>query len=86
MRVYVDTGTLIDYLAQATSAASILRPARRRGRSATKLFEDARDAPDRVASAHQGATSALTFYEVEEALYKRWWQAPKAGPMQFQRG
>jgi hypothetical protein len=70
MRVYVDTGTLIDCLAQATSAASILRPAHRRGRSATKLFEDATDAPDRIASAHQGATSALTFYEVEEALYK----------------
>ena len=44
---------------------------RRRGRSVVKLFEDARDALNRIASAHQGATSALTFYEVEEALYKQ---------------
>jgi hypothetical protein len=70
MRVYVDTGTLIDYLAQAAPAASILRSAHRRSRSVTKLFEDARDALNRVASAHHGATSALTFFEVEEALYK----------------
>ena len=68
MRVYVDTGTLIDYLAQAAPAASILRSAHRRGRSIAKLFEDARDALIRVATTHQGATSALTFYEVEETL------------------
>jgi hypothetical protein len=71
MRVYVDTGTLIDYLAQAAPAASILRTAQRRGRTTTKLFEDARDVLNRIATAHQGATSALTFYEVEEALYKQ---------------
>jgi len=71
MRVYVDTGTLIDYLAQAAPAASILGSAHRRGRSITKLFEDARDALTRIVTTHQGATSALTFYEVEEALYKQ---------------
>jgi hypothetical protein len=64
MRVYVDTGTLIDYLAQAAPAASILRSAHRRGRSITKLFEDARDVLIRIATTHQGVTSALTFYEV----------------------
>jgi hypothetical protein len=71
MRVYVDTGTLIDYLAQAAPVASILRSARRRGRTALKLYEDARDTLDLIATGHQGATSALTFYEVEEALFKQ---------------
>lgn len=71
MRVYVDTGTLIDYLAQAAPTASILRSAQRRGRTPTKLFDDSRDVLNRIATAHQGATSALTFYEVEEALYKQ---------------
>jgi hypothetical protein len=71
MRVYVDTGALIDYLAQATPVASILRPAHRRGRTATMLFEDAREVLNRIATAHQGATSTLTFYEIEEALYKQ---------------
>jgi hypothetical protein len=33
MRVYVDTGTFIDYLAQAAPAAAILRSAHRRGRT-----------------------------------------------------
>jgi hypothetical protein len=71
MTVYVDTGTLIDYLAQEAPGASILRSAQRRGRTTTKLFEDATEVLNRVATAHQGATSALTFYEIEEALYKQ---------------
>ncbi len=71
MKVYVDTGTLIDYLAQAAPAASIVRSAHRRGRSPFKLFEDAREVLTLIATSHEGATSALTFYEVEEALYKQ---------------
>jgi len=71
MKVYVDTGTLIDYLAQAAPAASILRSAHRRGRSPFKLFEDAREVLTLLATSHEGATSALTFYEVDEALYKQ---------------
>jgi hypothetical protein len=80
MRVYVDTGTLIDYLAQAAPLASILRSAQRRGRSVSKLFEDAREALNRIATAHQGATSALTFYEVEEALHKELVASTKGRP------
>ena len=80
MKVYVDTGTLIDYLAQAAPGASILRSAKRRGRTTAQLFEDAREVLNRVATAHQGATSALTFYEIEEALYKQLVASTKGMP------
>lgn len=70
MRVYVDTGPLIDYLAQAAAGAAILRTAPRRGRSPSALFREAEHVLNRVRASHEGATSALTFYEVEEALFK----------------
>ena len=67
MRVYVETGILIDYLAQAPFAA--LRPAQRRGRSPRQLYNDAHAVLELISTSHEGAVSAFSFYEVEEALY-----------------
>lgn len=70
MRVYVDTGIFIDYLSHRGFAGSSLRAAGRRGRPLEQVLRDAERTLDRVARRHDGATSALTYYEVEEALYK----------------
>lgn len=71
MRIYVDAGPFIDYLAQAAPHASGLRSAPRRGRAPDALFDDALSLLRRIGRAHRGATSALTFYEVEEAQFKQ---------------
>lgn len=71
MKVYIDTGVFIDYLSLQAIAGSSLRSAERRGRTPQKLFEDAENVLKRVASLHTGATSSLTYYEVEEALFKQ---------------
>lgn len=71
MKVYIDTGVFIDYLSSQAIAGSSLRSVERRGRTPQKLFADAEDVLKRVASSHTGATSTLTYYEVEEALFKQ---------------
>ena len=71
MKVYIDTGVFIDYLSSQAIAGSSLRSVDRRGRDPQKLFEDAESVLKMVASSHTGATSSLTYYEVEEALFKR---------------
>ncbi len=68
MRVYVETGILIDYLAQGPFA--ILRATRRRGRDPARLFADATEVLQEISNGHIGATSAFTCYEAEEALYR----------------
>lgn len=70
MRVYVDTGTFIDYLSGRALIGSGLRSAGRRGRSLEQVLRDTEQALDRAAGLHEVATSVLTYYEVEEALYK----------------
>ncbi len=49
---------------------AILRPAARRGRSPAEIAVDAERLFEAVARLHNGATSCLTYYEVEEALYR----------------
>ena len=71
MNVYIDTGVFIDYLSSQAIAGSSLRSAERRGRTPQKLFEDAENVLKMVAASHTGATSSLTYYEVEEALFKQ---------------
>lgn len=71
MKVYIDTGVFIDYLSSQAIAGSSLRSVDRRGRTPQKLFEDAENVLKIVASSHTGATSSLTYYEVEEALFKQ---------------
>lgn len=71
MKVYIDTGVFIDYLSPQAIAGATLRSTNRRGRSPKKLFEDAENVLKMIASSHTGATSSLTYYEVEEALFKQ---------------
>jgi predicted nucleic acid-binding protein len=71
VKVYIDTGVLIDYLSPQAIAGSTLRSTSRRGRTPQKLFEDAEKVLKMIASSHTGATSSLTYYEVEEALFKQ---------------
>jgi len=69
VRVYFDTGVFIDYLSLRGSANAILRSSARRGRTPSEIAADAERLFETVAKAHTGATSCLTYYEVEEALY-----------------
>lgn len=71
MKVYIDTGVFIDYLSAQAIAGSSLRSTNRRGRTPQKLFEDAENVLKKVATSHTAATSSLTYYEVEEALFKQ---------------
>lgn len=72
MKVYLDTGLFIDYLAPRGHVNSGLRTVGRRGRSLPDIFADADKLLNyfRVGAKHQAATSTLAYYEVEEALYK----------------
>lgn len=70
MRVYFDTGVFIDYLSARGNANSLLRSSTRRGRSPGDIAADAEQLFENVGRVHIGATSCLTYYEVEEALYR----------------
>lgn len=71
MRVYLDTGFFIDYLCHNAIAGTALRRAPRRGRYPPQLHQEASHVLRQIAAVpHEAATSALTCYEVEEALYK----------------
>ncbi len=75
MRVYYDAGVFIDYL--STRGNAILRTADRRGRPPAAIAADAERLFETVTRAHIGATSCLTYYEVEEALYRLLAQSAK---------
>lgn len=77
MKVYIDTGVFIDYLSPQAIAGASLRSTSRRGRTPGELFEDAENVLKLIASSHTGATSSLTYYEVEEALFKQLTSAAK---------
>jgi predicted nucleic acid-binding protein len=69
VRVYFDTGVFIDFLSTRGKTNAILRSSGRRGRSPEDMAVDAERLFEKVRRSHTGATSCLTFYEVEEALY-----------------
>ena len=69
MRVYLDTGIFVDYLSVRSGIGAGLRSSPRRGRSPLQLNADAESLLKTIAKKHKGATSVLTFYEAEEALY-----------------
>jgi len=71
MRVYLDTGPFLDYLAPRGHAGTFLRTAGRRGRAINELHEDAVKCLDYISSKHEGMTSCLTLYEVENAMCER---------------
>lgn len=68
MRVYLDTGVFIDYFINRGHAGAYLRKGDRRGRNPKKLARDVCDCLDRIQQKHNGFTSCLTLYELEEAL------------------
>ena len=70
MRVYFDTGVFIDYLSTRGSGNALLRSSEQRGRSPADIAADAERLFGNVSKSHIGATSCLTYYEVEEALYR----------------
>jgi predicted nucleic acid-binding protein len=76
VRVYFDTGPFIDFLS-TRGPANALRSSERRGRSPAGLASDAERVFEKVSKNHAGATSCLTFYEVEEALYRLLAQSAK---------
>ena len=77
MRVYFDTGVFIDYLSTRGSA-NVLRSSARRGRTPAEIVVDAERLFEVVGRAHIGATSCLTYYEAEEALYRHLAQSAKS--------
>jgi predicted nucleic acid-binding protein len=77
VRVYLDTGVFIDYLSTRGSANALLRSSGRRGRSPSEIAADAERLFEKVGRLHIGATSCLTYYEVEEALYQLLAQSAK---------
>ncbi len=80
MRVYIDTGIFIDYLNGHSSIGASLRSANRRGRTPQQLAQDASTVFQRIVRQHQGATSALTCCEAEEALYAELVKAARGVP------
>jgi hypothetical protein len=77
VRVYFDTGVFIDYPSTRGNTNAILRSSGRRGRTPTDVAVDAERLFERVSRTHTGATSCLTYYEVEEALYRLLVQSAK---------
>jgi predicted nucleic acid-binding protein len=77
VRVYFDTGVFIDFLSTLGNANAILRSSERRGRAPAEIAADAGRLFEKVRGAHVGATSCLTYYEVEEALYRLLAQSAK---------
>jgi predicted nucleic acid-binding protein len=70
VRVYFDAGVFIDYLSTRGTVSALLRSAERRGRTPAELAADAESMFENVSRSHVCATSCLTYYEVEEALYR----------------
>lgn len=71
MKVYLDTGLFLDYLAPRGHAGNFLRMTDRRGRTVDHLSEDAARCLIEIGSKHEGVTSCLTLYEVEYAMYEK---------------
>ena len=78
MRVYFDTGVFIDFLSALGPTGALLRSSERRGRAPAKIAADAELLCKKVGNAHVGATSCLTYYEIEEALYRALAQSKKS--------
>lgn len=70
MKVYLDSGVFIDYLIGRGHTSSFLRATERRGRPPERLLADAESCFAAIVDQHEGITSSLTCYEVEEAMYR----------------
>jgi predicted nucleic acid-binding protein len=76
VKVYLDSGVFIDYLIGRGHTASYLRVTDRRGRAPQRLLIDAEACLQAILERHEGLTSNLTCYEVEEALYRELRRSP----------
>lgn len=70
MRIYLDTGVFLDYLALRGHVGPFLRTAGRRGRTVDQLVENATKCLLEISFKHHGFTSSLTLYEVEHSMYE----------------
>jgi hypothetical protein len=77
VKVYLDSGVFIDFLSGRGHAGSYLRSVDRRGRSPVRLLADAEACLAAILDRHDGMTSSLTCYEVEEALYRELRRDPR---------
>ena len=80
MRVYFDTGVFIDYLSTLGNTNAVLRSSERRGRTPADIALDAERLFRKASRSHIAATSCLTYYEVEEALYQLLVRSTKGVP------
>jgi predicted nucleic acid-binding protein len=69
VKVYLDSGVFIDLLNGRGDTTSYLRSTKRRGRDPERLRADAEKCFAAILDRHSGATSTLTCWEVEEAMY-----------------
>jgi predicted nucleic acid-binding protein len=70
VKVYLDSGVFIDYLIGRGHTSHFLRATERRGRKPENLLADAEACFAAIGQRHEGMTSSLTCYEVEEAMYR----------------
>ena len=69
MRAYFDSGVFLDYLITEDHPAASLRSTKRRGRGPERLRIDAEKCLTAILHGHTGATSTITCWELEEAMY-----------------
>lgn len=69
MKVYLDTGVFIDYFINRSHAGDYLRTGRRGKRTPKKLQKDVVSCLSRISQKHEGFTSCLMLYELEQALF-----------------
>src|ERR1700732_2980671 len=80
MKAYIDSGVFIDYLIERSHSGPYLRSAARRGRAPKSLRVDAETCLMKLKVQHNAFTSSLTFYEVEEALFRELKRSAKGVP------
>jgi predicted nucleic acid-binding protein len=70
VKAYLDSGVFIDFLTSRGQAFAYLRSTKRRGREPERLRTDAEACLTAIRDRHIGATSAITCWELEEAMYR----------------
>lgn len=69
MKAYLDSGVFVDYLITEDHPGASLRATKRRGRTPERLRIDAEKCLTAIRHRHAGATSTVTCWELEEAMY-----------------
>jgi predicted nucleic acid-binding protein len=69
VKAYLDSGVFIDYLVADDHPGFNLRSTKRRGRDPERLRTDAEKLFTAIWERHRGATSTVTCWEIEEAMY-----------------